>query len=57
MWYVGEIGIGRTERGKRVIVMQLDLDRGERLEGKEGGKDPIFPLGGRVEGDVGLPLV
>ena len=40
------MGVGRTEGGKRVVVMRLDPDRRERLEGKEDAKDPNFAWGG-----------
>ena len=49
MRHIGEVDIGRTVRGKRVVMMRLDPDRGEGLEGKRVGKIQILPWGGGKE--------
>ena len=40
--HVGEMNIGRSESGKREVVVRLDPNRREWVEGKEGGKVPNF---------------
>ena len=47
-WHVGELDVGRKEKREVGIVMRLDPDREEYLEGKEGGKVLIIARSQRL---------